>query len=228
MICGHIISSLVGVIISQLFLGIKKEWDPNQFIAVQWVGGATAMALALFVMQITKTVHPPGGATALIAVVTSNILEMKWFYIGVVTLCAVIQVTIACLVNNIERRYPQYWWEPSQLPLKIDPTVLSTVMSTHSATTTPHHHHQDIECADSSSTVTQQEEEQSIDDQGLFVTLSKSSQHETINIERAISILKKHCDKSNIQYALILPDSEVISTPNFVNTNTIESIIKQQ
>lgn len=230
MIGGHIISSLVGIIIQQLFLNIKKDWDStsSQFIAVQWVGGATAMALALFFMQLTKTVHPPGGATALIAVVTSNILEMKWFYIGVVTLCATVMVTIACLVNNIERRYPQYWWQPAQLPLKIDPTVLSTVMSTHSTHTmrTTTHNNHDVERADSNSTITN---DQSMDDQGMFVTSSKSTNFSSHDeVERAISILRNHSAKSSTKYALILSDNQVISTPHFLNQKTIESILKEQ
>ncbi|KAI8967746.1 HPP family-domain-containing protein, partial [Mycotypha africana] len=113
-ICGQIIGAIIGVIIAQLFLGIKSDWvetDP-QFVAVQWVGGATAMALSLVVMQLTGTVHPPGGATALIPVVTTNILDLKWFYIGVVAVSAVLQVALACLINNVERRYPLYWWAP--------------------------------------------------------------------------------------------------------------------
>ncbi|KAI8645295.1 HPP family-domain-containing protein, partial [Parasitella parasitica] len=127
---GQIIGAVVGVVISQLFLGIQQNWaSEGQYIAVQWVGGATAMAFSLVIMQITKCVHPPGGASALIPVVTTAILDIKWFYIGVVALSAVIQVAVACLVNNIERRYPVYWWAPNEAPIKFNPTELAAVLS---------------------------------------------------------------------------------------------------
>lgn len=85
------------------------------------------MAISLNLMQITKTVHPPAGASALIAVVTDSILEISWFYIAIITVSAVIQVVVACLFNNVERRYPQYWWKP-HAPVKVDPQTISTVM----------------------------------------------------------------------------------------------------
>ena len=70
---GQIIGSIVGVVITQLFLGIKHDWpSEEQRIAVQWVAGATAMATSLVIMQLTKTVHPPAGATALICCYTSD------------------------------------------------------------------------------------------------------------------------------------------------------------
>lgn len=120
----------MGVIISQLFLGIQKNWaSDGQFIVVQWVAGATAMALSLVVMQVTKCVHPPGGATALIPAVTTAILEIKWFYIGVVALSSIIQVAVACLINNIERKYPLYWWAPNELPTKVNSNELAAVLS---------------------------------------------------------------------------------------------------
>ncbi|KAI9356636.1 HPP family-domain-containing protein, partial [Pilaira anomala] len=125
---GHAIGSIVGVIIAQLFLNIQHHWASEaQKTAVTWVAGATAMALALNLMQLTKTVHPPAGASALIAVVTPDILDLSWFYIGVVVLSAVMQVAIACLINNAERRYPQYWWTPHK-PIQIDPATVKTVI----------------------------------------------------------------------------------------------------
>ncbi|KAI7908160.1 HPP family-domain-containing protein [Cokeromyces recurvatus] len=136
---GQLIGAIVGVIISQLFLNIKQDWSSkDQYIAVQWIAGAVAMSFSLVIMQMTKTVHPPGGATALIPCVTPSILDIQWFYIGVVALSSLLQICIACLVNNIERRYPQYWWTPQKLPLKIDPTTLTTLMSTHGTIMTTH------------------------------------------------------------------------------------------
>lgn len=125
---GHIIGSLTGVIIAQLFLNIQHNWaSEDQRTVVQWVGGATAMAISLNLMQITKTVHPPAGASALIAVVTDSIIDISWFYIAIIAVSALIQVAVACLFNNVERRYPQYWWKP-HTPFKVDPQTITTVM----------------------------------------------------------------------------------------------------
>jgi CBS-domain-containing membrane protein len=64
-------------------------------------------------MHVTKTLHPPGGATALIAVIGSQkIHTLGYLYVLIPAgLGAVIMLLIALLVNNIpkNRRYPEYW-----------------------------------------------------------------------------------------------------------------------
>jgi hypothetical protein len=52
------------------------------------------------------------GATALLAA-TQN--EIGWLYIGIVALSAAIMIVIALLVNNIERRWPVFWWAPTKI-----------------------------------------------------------------------------------------------------------------
>ncbi len=54
---GHIISALVGVVAFQL--------SSEQI----WLAAPLAVATAIAMMQFTDTLHPPGGATALIAVI---------------------------------------------------------------------------------------------------------------------------------------------------------------
>ncbi|ORX51684.1 hypothetical protein DM01DRAFT_230989, partial [Hesseltinella vesiculosa] len=115
---GHIIGALVGVIFSVLFTELPTAWSsPEQETAVRWVTGATAMATSLVLMQLTVTVHPPGGATALIAVVDNTVRGMRWYYIGIVAMSAAVQLVVACLVNNVEKKYPSYWWAPAKLPV---------------------------------------------------------------------------------------------------------------
>jgi CBS-domain-containing membrane protein len=62
-------------------------------------------------MQITKTLHPPGGATALIANIGSpRILDLGYGYILSPVLTGVlILFFVAVLVNNLapHRRYPK-------------------------------------------------------------------------------------------------------------------------
>jgi CBS-domain-containing membrane protein len=59
LIGGHIISAIVGVTIYKLL--------HNQM----WLASAVAVATAIAIMHATRTLHPPGGATALIAVIGS-------------------------------------------------------------------------------------------------------------------------------------------------------------
>ncbi|KAI8097668.1 HPP family-domain-containing protein [Halteromyces radiatus] len=126
---GHVIGALVGVSISKLFIQVPTSWaSPEQQVIVQWVAGATAVSLAIVVMQMTTTVHPPGGATALLPAVDSKVIAMGWYYIGVVAMSAAVQLVLACLVNNMDRRYPTFWWRPARLPVQIDPGNLATAL----------------------------------------------------------------------------------------------------
>lgn len=51
--------------------------------------------------------HPPGGATALLAVTLPNVYNLSWFYLGDITAASCIMLAWALLVNNIgNRRYP--------------------------------------------------------------------------------------------------------------------------
>lgn len=102
LIGGHVISALIGVACFQLFSGHL------------WLAAAISVATAIAVMHATKTLHPPGGATALIAVIGSqDIHSLGYFYaIMPAGIGAAIMLLIALLINNIpkSRRYPEYWW----------------------------------------------------------------------------------------------------------------------
>ncbi len=75
---------------------------------------ALAVATSIVVMQFTETVHPPGGATALIAVTTQPLLPWANFlYIFVPVLTgSMMMLIVALLVNNLSnhRTYPTRWW----------------------------------------------------------------------------------------------------------------------
>ena len=98
---GHIISAIIGVTCYKLF--------PSQL----WLASSLAVATAIAIMHATKTLHPPGGATALIAVIGSDKIHgLGYLYALVpVGLGAIIMLTVALLVNNIpkNRRYPDFW-----------------------------------------------------------------------------------------------------------------------
>jgi CBS-domain-containing membrane protein len=65
-------------------------------------------------MHATKTLHPPGGATALIAVIGSGkIHALGYLYVIIPAgLGATVMLVVALLVNNIprSRRYPEFWF----------------------------------------------------------------------------------------------------------------------
>jgi CBS-domain-containing membrane protein len=101
LIGGHIISAIIGVTCYKVF--------PSQL----WLASALAVATAIAIMHATKTLHPPGGATALIAVIGSNkIHSLGYLYVFIPAgFGAVIMLVVALLVNNIpkSRRYPDFW-----------------------------------------------------------------------------------------------------------------------
>lgn len=103
LIGGHILSAIVGVASFKLFAGNI------------WFCSAFAVATSILVMQLTLTLHPPGGATALIAVIGSEqIHDLGFMYVLIpVSTGAFILFIIAIIVNNIpkHRRYPEEFYK---------------------------------------------------------------------------------------------------------------------
>ena len=99
LIGGHLLSAIVGVISYKLF-------SSNLFLAT-----AIAVSTSILIMQLTLTLHPPGGATSLIAVIGGDqIHELEFFYILIPVFSgALILFLIAFIVNNIpkNRAYPE-------------------------------------------------------------------------------------------------------------------------
>ncbi len=99
---GHVISALIGVTVMKL-LG-----------PIPWLAAAVAVSLSIAAMHATKTLHPPGGATALLAVVGgSKIQSLGYSYVFMpVASGALIILVVALLINNLipSRRYPEFWW----------------------------------------------------------------------------------------------------------------------
>jgi CBS-domain-containing membrane protein len=65
-------------------------------------------------MLATKTLHPPGGATALIAVIGGVKVHNLGFLYAILPAGAgaIILLVVALLVNNLSkhRKYPEYWF----------------------------------------------------------------------------------------------------------------------
>ena len=83
------------------------------FSSHMWLASSVAVATAIALMHATKTLHPPGGATALIAVIGGEkVHELGYLYVIIpVGIGAMIMLGVALMVNNIpkSRRYPEFW-----------------------------------------------------------------------------------------------------------------------
>jgi CBS-domain-containing membrane protein len=100
LIGGHVFSALTGVTCYKLFSSHL------------WIASAISVATAIAIMQLTDTIHPPGGATALIAVIGSTkIHDLGYLYaVSPVGIGAVIMLIVALIVNRLAKRdYPVSW-----------------------------------------------------------------------------------------------------------------------
>lgn len=99
LIGGHLISAFLGVLSYKLF-------SDNILIAA-----SLAVASSILLMQLTLTLHPPGGATALIAVIGSEEIHNLGFFYMVIPVFsgAFILLLFAIMINNIpkNRAYPE-------------------------------------------------------------------------------------------------------------------------
>lgn len=97
LIGGHLVCAIIGVTMHKLI--------PNEL----WLASSIAVSLSIVAMQITKTLHPPGGATALIANIGSaKIKALGYVYVLSPVLSGVLILFIVALIfNNIRhRKYP--------------------------------------------------------------------------------------------------------------------------
>ncbi|WP_413997709.1 HPP family protein [Flavobacterium sp. W1B] len=97
---GHLISAIVGVTVA--------KFVPD----VLWLTSALSVSISIVLMQLTKTLHPPGGATALIAVTGSaEIKNLGYWYVITPVLSGVLTLLIVALIfNNMtaNRYYPSH------------------------------------------------------------------------------------------------------------------------
>jgi len=100
---GHLLSAFVGVSAYKLF-------DQHLELAA-----ALAVATSVAVMQLTLTLHPPGGATALIAVLgPDKVHDLGYRYLLTPVLVGVlIMLVVALIANNLSsaehHHYPVTW-----------------------------------------------------------------------------------------------------------------------
>jgi CBS domain-containing membrane protein len=104
LIGGHLICAITGVTIQHV-------------IPEGWIAAGLAVSLSIVLMQITKTLHPPGGATALIAIIGSEKIKSLgyWYVVTPIFAGVMILFIVALVFNNMtsHRKYPsnRYWYK---------------------------------------------------------------------------------------------------------------------
>jgi CBS-domain-containing membrane protein len=103
-VAGQVIGAAVGVTAYKL-LGTHVG-----------LAAALGVAVAVCVMQVTRTLHPPAGATALIAILgPAQVHRLGYDYVLTPILIGIlILIAVALVVNNLSsdenRHYPATWW----------------------------------------------------------------------------------------------------------------------
>lgn len=94
---GHLISAFIGVTCAQ-------------WIADPWLASAAAVALSILAMQLSHSLHPPGGAVAMVAVLGGDAIlaEGYRFLLAPVGLNVALLLLAALVINNLRpgQRYP--------------------------------------------------------------------------------------------------------------------------
>ena len=95
-VLGHVFSSATGVLF-------------HFFFGVTWWSMALALAAAIAIMQLTRTVHPPAGSNPLIVMLS----QASWPFIVRPTLLGSIIVCATAIVfhrvTTSRSTYPKYW-----------------------------------------------------------------------------------------------------------------------
>lgn len=104
---GHLISAFIGVTCAKL-LG-------NPFYA-----GAVAVGLSIGAMHYLRCLHPPGGATSLVAVLGgASVHTLGYWFLITPVLANVLVILIVAIAANSPfqwRRYPKWLSEPPEVP----------------------------------------------------------------------------------------------------------------
>lgn len=107
-LAGHFVSAIIGV-------------SCARYIPDVVAAAALAVGLAIGAMHFLKCIHPPGGATALTAVLGGNAIHQLGFSFAVfpVLVNSVVIVLLAVAINGAFkwRRYPAVFNQPARQPV---------------------------------------------------------------------------------------------------------------
>lgn len=103
-LAGNTIASVIGV-------SLRYAFDSHPHL--NWIATALAVSLTIFFMDVTNTMHPPAGATAVLPIVGTQAMKDLGFLFIVypVLISESILLLVALLFNNLftYRRYPLHW-----------------------------------------------------------------------------------------------------------------------
>lgn len=108
---GHTFSAIIGVGITKLFR-LRSDFEK-----LRWVAAAVSCGTSSAVMLLTGTVHPPGGASAVLAATSPDVTNMGWYFVGLVMWGTTLMLLVGLVINNIQRQFPVYWWTPINLSI---------------------------------------------------------------------------------------------------------------
>ncbi len=95
---GHLISAVIGITITYLFVVLGYM---DSFL---WLAAGLSVSIAIVLMIVTNTTHPPGGATALTCVLCgydSLVYIVRPIMIGVILL-----ISIAYIATVLQDSHP--------------------------------------------------------------------------------------------------------------------------
>lgn len=139
-ILGHAVSACVGVTCYKIF---------NDSVML---AAALAVALSIVAMLLMKCIHPPGGATALAAVLGGeSIHQLGYSYILIPTLLNAFIVVIAAIILNYPfswRRYPSHLFYRNNSAATISPGERKNEITTEDFLKSVHEHSSFIDITD--------------------------------------------------------------------------------
>ena len=113
-VLGHLGCALLGVALRRLLVDLPA-WPASAAArgGAEALAGTLAVAGATAGMMLCGVTHPPGAATALIAVVGGEaITSLGFLYVPLVLAMSLVAVSAAFLLNNLSalpvRRYPAF------------------------------------------------------------------------------------------------------------------------
>ncbi|TIB16037.1 hypothetical protein E3P77_03516 [Wallemia ichthyophaga] len=107
LVFGHFLSGLTGVIFQRLF-ALNDGYTPSTTVfpdamevgQLTWLAASLATGTAVVVMQITGTIHPPAGATALIAITNPTAVSASWRFLYNLLVSTLLMLGWALFWNN--------------------------------------------------------------------------------------------------------------------------------
>jgi CBS-domain-containing membrane protein len=106
--------NVVGGQVVSAFVGVSVRKFCTEIVSIgPVVQKALAVSFAIATMDIFDCLHPPGGATSLIAIIGGpGVSKMGYMYVLYAGAGAAIMLSVALLFNNLwnSRSYPKYYW----------------------------------------------------------------------------------------------------------------------